>query len=42
MAKEGVTAKAFWVLFAVAGLGLGLWLFGRRRGEARRTRDPRT
>ena len=31
-AKQGVTAKAFWILFGLAGLGLGLWLFGRRRG----------
>ena len=41
--KQGVTAKAFWILFALAGLGLGMWLFGRRRGGgATRTPDPRT
>ena len=41
--KQGVTAKAFWILFALAGLGLGMWLFGRKRGGgATPTPDPRT
>lgn len=26
--------RAFWLLFALAGLGVGVWLFGRRRHDA--------
>lgn len=28
---RGPWARFFWLLFALAGLGVGVWLFGRRR-----------
>lgn len=28
---RGPWARLFWLLFALAGLGVGIWLFGRRR-----------
>ena len=37
--RVGPVMRLFLLLFALAGLGLGVWLFGRRRAGAPREFD---